>query len=84
MLPNVFLAVDSDPFAPASNGMLGILHGFAGVLKIVIIIGALITLVMLVLKIMSGDKESASKLGWWTVGLSLGFILLHILDSLKY
>ena len=43
---------------------------------------ALIILVRIVLKMMSGDKDSARHLLWWVIGLAFGFAMLEVLYGL--
>lgn len=55
---------------------------FVSLLKIVLGIGALITLVMVIFNIFKGEREAAQKMAWWVVGLSVGFALIAIVPNL--
>lgn len=74
----IFLPLE-DPWAEATNGMLGIVSDLKKLIRVVIGLGGIVILGVIVVRIMSGDKESARKLAWWLLGLAFGFIMLSIL-----
>lgn len=73
---------DTDNGESAITLVKSIWRPMFNLLRIVIGIGALIAIVILVFNIMGGKPESARKLAWWFAGLTLGFILLSILQGL--
>lgn len=74
----------SGDWADATKGVMSIYETLSKLLKIIIGIGALIVLAEIILKLMSGDKESAHKLLWWLVGLAIGFVFLEMLAGAKF
>lgn len=68
-------------FEAATEKVLGLYAHMATLLKYVLGIGALCTLVGIVINLMKGEKESAEKLIYWTLGLSVGFTLIAILEA---
>ena len=73
---------DTDNGESAIKLVKSIWRPMFNLLRIVMGIGALIAIVILVFNIMGGKPESARKLAWWFAGLTLGFILLSILQGL--
>lgn len=74
--------MDGDPFDEARSGVYRIYRTVKGLLEVVIVMAALIILVRIVLKMMSGDKDSARHLLWWVIGLAFGFAMLEVLYGL--
>lgn len=72
---------DTDNGESAITLVKSIWRPMFNLLRIVMGIGALIAIVILVFNIMGGKPESARKLAWWFAGLTLGFILLSILQG---
>lgn len=69
-------------FSGAIGGVAGLYDSIAALLQIILVIGAMIVLVMIVLRIMQGDRESAVKLGWWLLGIAFGFTMITVLSQL--
>lgn len=44
-------------------------EGFFSILKIILIIGAAISLVMVGFNVIQGERDSMKKAGWWIIGL---------------
>lgn len=74
----IFLPLE-DPWSEATTGVLGIVEDIKKLIRIVIGLGGIVVLGIIVIRIMSGDKESARKLAWWLLGLAFGFFMLSIL-----
>lgn len=55
---------------------------FLRLLQIVLVLGAMITLVLVIFDFMSGRQEAGRKLAWWFAGLTLGFVFLSIIIGL--
>lgn len=88
-LPAAVLAMLMSPapaYAQAFDGAIGgvrsLYVSLGNLLKIALGIGAMVVLVMIVLRIMRGDKESAAKLGWWLLGLAFGFTMITFLQNM--
>lgn len=69
-------------FDGAIGGMRSLYGSLARLLQIIIGIGALFVLVLIVFRILQGDKEAAAKLGWWLVGLAFGFTMITVLAEI--
>ena len=69
-------------FSGAIGGMKSLYKSLGTLLQIVIGIGALIVLVLIIFRIIQGDKEAAVKLFWWLLGLAFGFIMLTALSGM--
>lgn len=65
----------------ATEGILSLYDAMGNLLMVVMGVGALVVLVMIVLKIMKGEKESAEKLAWWILGLAFGFTMMAFLKA---
>lgn len=70
---------DVGPWYEATEGVLSVYSGMKKLIKGIILIGALVVLGDIIIKLVSGDKESARKLLWWLVGLAFGLIMLEVL-----
>lgn len=68
----------------AISGINSLYDAIGKLMMVVMGIGALVVLVMIILRLMNGDKEAATKLFWWLIGLSFGFIMVAALSSLKF
>lgn len=44
-------------------------------------IGALISFVIVIVKIFNEDREAAKKLAWWVIGFTLGFVGLKVVAA---
>jgi small-conductance mechanosensitive channel len=51
-------------------------------LRVVMGLGALVTLTIVIFKVFKGDREAAEKLAWWVAGLAIGFVLLTVVSNL--
>ena len=65
-----------------SNKMSNLGDALANVVQYGLLAGALVTLVLLVFNLLKGERESATKLGWWVFGLSFGFAAVAVIRSL--
>ena len=95
---NTFAQDDTDYFGNAyqtlsetadGGGMVGlsgaikaISKAATSVLKIFLGIGAIIMLVMIMLRIMEGNRDAAMKLFWWLISYIAGFIVLVVIDKI--
>lgn len=68
----------------AARGISSLYGSMANLLMVVMGLGALIVLVMIILRVMKGDKESAGKLAWWLLGLAFGFVMMAFLKGLSF
>lgn len=55
--------------------------GFGRLLQVVMGLGAIVTLVLIVYKMMRGDRESLPKMAMWVLGFAVGLALLSILAN---
>lgn len=65
-----------------STELRSMMDSFGTLLRIVLGIGALITLAMVIFNVLKGEREAAQKMAWWVVGLSVGFAMLSIIPNL--
>lgn len=65
-----------------STSLSGIVENVVDLLRIVLGLGALVTLVIVVFKIFKGEREAAEKIAWWVAGLTIGFVLLSVVKGL--
>lgn len=82
MLPLQTDFISDDPFGEARDGIAGIYGSLKGLLEVVLVLAAMFIIVRIVLKLMSGDRDSAKHLLWWVVGLAFGFVMLEVLALL--
>lgn len=75
------LQLDGNPFQEATDGMFSIYSSVKTLLEVVLVLGALVTLVRVALKLMDGNKEAAQNLAWWFFGLVLGFLMLEVISA---
>lgn len=66
----------------ATDALLNIVESVITLLRVVLGLGALVTLVIVIFKLFKGDREAAEKIAWWVAGLTLGFVLLTVVGSL--
>ena len=71
----------NDILNESANSMQGLVAGLVRVLQIALGLGALVTLVMVVFNLFKGEREAAQKIGWWVVGLALGFALISVVAT---
>ena len=65
----------------STRTMSSLLVDIANVVKIALGIGALVTLVIVIYNLIKGEREAAQKIGYWVVGLALGFALIQVVVS---
>ena len=53
-------------------------------LRIVMGIGALIALVLAIINFIKGERDAAQKVGYWVIGLAVGFVFLSILEAMLF
>ena len=73
-----------NPWGAATSGMKSLYGSVASLLQIVLGIGAVVVLVEVVLKFMKEEREAATKLIWWLLGLAIGFAMLSVLRGLEF
>ena len=66
----------------ASQTMGSLVDGVVRIIQIAMGLGALITLALAIFNIMKGEREAAQKLGYWVIGLALGFALVSVVAGL--
>lgn len=62
----------------STSAMSRLLTGFGRFLQVALGLGALVTLVIVIFNVFKGEREAAQKIGWWVVGLALGFTLITV------
>lgn len=62
----------------SATTMNSLVVGVANVVRAAIGLGALVTLVIAIFNVIKGDREAAQKIGYWVVGLALGFVLISV------
>lgn len=62
----------------STTTMNNLLALIANVVRIALGIGALVTLVLAIFNLIKGEREAAQKIGYWVVGLALGFALITV------
>lgn len=65
----------------ATNSMKELANGFVTVIQIGMLIGALVTLVLAIINVMKGEREAATKIAWWVIGLTVGFAFITIIKN---
>lgn len=65
----------------STTTMSSLLVLIANVVRIALGIGALVTLVLAIFNLIKGEREAAQKIGYWVVGLALGFALISVVVS---
>lgn len=66
----------------AKRGLSDLLDNLVGLLKVVMALGALVVLAIVIFKVFKGDREAAEKLAWWVAGLTLGFVLMTVVQNI--
>lgn len=66
----------------AKQGLSNLLDTLVGLLKVVMGLGALVVLAIVIFKVFKGDREAAEKLAWWVAGLTLGFVLMTVVQNI--
>lgn len=74
--------IGSSVLDDAADSMTGLVAGFVRVIQIALGLGALVTLIMVIFNMFKGEREAAQKIGWWVVGLALGFALVSVVARL--
>ena len=79
-----FAEADAGAWESAVTGVKGLYGSMARLMIYAMLLGAMVVLVMIVLKLMNGEKEAAAKLLWWFIGLVFGLTMISILRGLKF
>lgn len=66
----------------AAQTMGSLVDGVVRIIQIAMALGALITLALAIFNVMKGEREAAQKLGYWVIGLALGFALISVVSNL--
>lgn len=69
----------TNPWEDAHEGILSLSSPVRDLLLVVLILGAVVTLVLGVLKLMDGDRDGAKRMAAWLIGFVLGSTFLYIL-----
>lgn len=77
-----FAQQGSEVINASTTALLGIVQDVIRLLRVVLGIGALVTLVIVIFQVFKGEREAASKIAWWVAGLTLGFVLLSVVGNL--
>lgn len=71
----------SDVLGEATSATQGLVLNLVRFLQVALGLGALITLILAVFNLMKGEREAAQKIGYWVVGLAIGFALLSVIAT---
>lgn len=85
VIPNVAFAttdLSKQVLDETSASLKRIVTSLATVLQVGLGIAALVTLVFVVINLLKGEREAASKIGWWVVGLAIGFGAITVVANL--
>lgn len=63
------------------DALTGLTDNLVSLLQVIIGLGALGSLVIVVYKMINGDREAAQKIAWWLAGFVLGFVLLSVVRN---
>lgn len=63
------------------QGIVGMIPRIMNVLKGITIFAGGIALLMVIINIIGGERDSAKKAGWWLIGMVLGFIVFTLLGN---
>lgn len=81
----VYALAEADPsdtfMTTVKQRLSNLLTSMGGVIKVVIAIGALVALIMVVVNIMKGERDAASKAAYWLIGLVIGFIAISLVTT---
>lgn len=66
----------------ANQSMKSLAQSVVSFLRIVMGIGALIALVLAIINFIKGERDAAQKVGYWVIGLAVGFVFLSILGNM--
>ena len=81
-LDRAFAQIDGNAILNAgTDAGKGLINNIVRFLQIGLGIAALVTLVMTIYNVFKQEREAATKLVWWVVGLAIGFALLTILAN---
>ena len=68
----------------ANQSMKSLAQSVVSFLRIVMGIGALIALVLAIINFIKGERDAAQKVGYWVIGLAVGFVFLSILEAMLF
>lgn len=71
----------ADPWADANAGVGALMTDMSALLTVILGIMAMVSLVLIVLKLIQGDREAATKIVNWFVGFIFGSIVLTIITK---
>lgn len=73
---------EMDVLNEVTNALVGIVSNAVSWLRMFTGFAALVTLVIVVSKLRKGEREAAEKITWWVAGLTVGFVLLSVVQNL--
>lgn len=73
---------EMDVLNEVTNALVGIVRNAVSWLRKITIFAALITLVIVASKRLKGERETAKKVARWVAGLTVGFVLLSVVQGL--
>lgn len=74
-MESMFIILSSDPFAHIRSGLASVLLGALG-------LAGMVSLVIVVVNIIQGDRDAAKKASVWLISLLVGFTLLSVIRNL--
>ena len=63
------------------QGLSGMLDNITKVSMVLLGIGGIVILVVVVYDVIKGERDAASKLGKWLIGIAIGFLLMYALQQ---
>lgn len=74
----------TDLITKTKTKLSGLLKDLGDLFKVVIAIGALVALIMVIVNIMKGERDAASKAAYWLIGLVIGFIAISVVTGFSF
>ena len=65
----------------AGSQMSSIGTAMVRVIKIGLAMAGLVTLLMAIINVTKGERESAGKIAWWVVGIAIGYLFISLLQN---
>ena len=74
--------IGGDLLSEGEDAFINIISDIVSFVQVVLVIGGIGMLVMVIFKIVKGDREAAEKFMYWLAGIVLGFALLSVMEGL--
>ena len=66
----------------ATLSLSKLVTSLVSLLQVILGLGALVTLAIVIFKLFKGDREAAEKIAWWVAGLTIGFVLISVVQRI--